>query len=629
MTDKVLESRFGSQLRSVFAKSPPPDYFVPEGDDMEPTAAQYRSAVSSVIASSTFKTSPRLAELLSYLVEQKVAGNGDRLKGYPIALDVFGRDEDFDASSDSLVRVQMTRLRKALSEYYAKDGIKDRYRIVVPRGSYVPGLELPEEQQLGAGGEEASGNPSETEPSSVAPQPFEIVADSEEDIVRSSSALTLRRRAWGLLAALALIAAVLIVYWPGEDRDAVFVRAGEMPTGPVVYVAPYALSGETGSIAPIREGLRNDLINYLSQLPNLAVIAFDDDKLNAPHDLQEKSKARRGLPPAFVFQGSIAVEGGSFRVSSRLARMPGGVIVWSERSDPIDFVPTKILSVQSDIALGVASRLGQPYGVIHETMRQDLENHRDVSMDHYYCELQAYQFMRAREEGGLDRVKECLERAVYDKPNYSSAWALLSWVRLFEAQAGGEGDSPEALEAAKRAVAANATNAIAYTYLALAYYRHGEDDAARDAIGKALEISPNNSEVLANGGRLLSALGEREIAPALARKAIRLNPGHPPWYWSGLTIDALHRKDGPEAVHFARLNAEDRGLLSRYLLASAYALDGRGREAADVLGHAARAFPDVSQDRSAVARELRLPDFVTAPLVDKGLMPGQKRAAAQ
>ncbi|KPH61641.1 tetratricopeptide repeat protein [Novosphingobium sp. ST904] len=569
-----------------------------------------------------------MAELLSYLVEQKVAGNGDRLKGYPIALDVFGRDEDFDASSDSLVRVQMTRLRKALSEYYAKDGIEDRYRIVVPRGSYVPGLELPDEQ-FGAGGEDASGNPSETDPSSVAPQPPEIVADSEEDIVRSSSALTLRRRAWGLLAALALIAAVLIVYWPGEDRDAVFVRAGEMPTGPVVYVAPYALSGETGSIAPIREGLRNDLINYLSQLPNLAVIAFDDDKLNAPHDLQEKSKGRRGLPPAFVLQGSIAVEGGSFRVSSRLARMPGGVIVWSERSDPIDFVPTKILSVQSDIALGVASRLGQPYGVIHETMRQDLENHRDVSMDHYYCELQAYQFMRAREEGGLDRVKECLERAVYDKPNYSSAWALLSWVRLFEAQAGGEGDSPEALEAAKRAVAANATNAIAYTYLALAYYRHGEDDAARDAIGKALEISPNNSEVLANGGRLLSALGEREIAPALARKAIRLNPGHPPWYWSGLTIDALHRKDGPEAVHFARLNAEDRGLLSRYLLASAYALDGRGREAADVLGHAARAFPDVSQDRSAVARELRLPDFVTAPLVDKGLMPGQKRAAAQ
>jgi len=57
---------------------------------MEPTAEDYRDALARVVAASSFRSSPKLAELLSYLVEQKLAGQGGRLKGYPIALDAFG-----------------------------------------------------------------------------------------------------------------------------------------------------------------------------------------------------------------------------------------------------------------------------------------------------------------------------------------------------------------------------------------------------------------------------------------------------------------------------------------------------------------------------------------------------------
>ncbi|MGH6743375.1 hypothetical protein [Novosphingobium sp.] len=584
---------------------------------MEPSADEYRDALSRVVAAATFRSSPKLAELLSYLVEQKLAGHGDRLKGYPIALDVFGRDEDFDASSDSIVRVQMTRLRRALGEYYAGEGAGDPFRLVVPRGSYAPMLEPAAER-----GQEARQEPSPEAPVDTSTSPR---AQQGEDIVRSSSALNLRRRSWGLLAALALAASLLIIYWPGGERDAVLVRAGEMPDGPVVYVAPYAITGSDPAIARVRDGLQFDLINYLAQLPNLAVLSLDERTAKGERQLGAggalgTQPSRKGLRPAFVLQGSIDGAGSTLRINSSLVRMPGGVVVWSGRSASIDYDPAQILKVQSKIALGVASRLGQPYGVIHETMRQDLENHRDLGMERYFCELEAYEFMRSRREGQLGRVKECLERAVYDKPNYSDAWALLSWMHLYEAQAHGVGDSPEALEAAKRAVAANATNAIGYEYLALALYRHGEDDAAREAIGKALEISPNHSEVLANAGRVLGALGEHEIAPTLARKAIQLNPGHPPWYWSGLALDALYRDEADEALRYARLGAADGGLMSRYLLASAYAQAGKGAEARRVLEEAARAYPGVSKDRREVVRQLRIPDFAAEPLEAQGLL---------
>lgn len=620
---------------SAFAKSLFPDYFVREGNDMERSATEFQDALSRVVNSATFRSSPRLAELLTHLVEQTVAGHADRLKGYAIALDVFGREEDFDASSDSLVRVQMTRLRKALVEHYAGEGQDDPVRIVVPRGSYVPSLEdspvrggmealavappnldsptaeMPNEQPVPA----APAEPPAPDPSGngkvdarQGPKP------SAEDMVHSASALNLRRRAWVLLAVLALAAALLIVYWPNDDRDTAIARAGEMPQGPTVFVAPYALSGASPAIEQVRDGIQFNLVNYLSQLPNLAVIALGNGGVSAA----QIRNAPRGS--TFLLQGSIVAAGDKFRVNSSLVRIPGGVVVWSDNSDLIAYDPTHILQFQSDIALGVASRLGQPYGVIHETMRESLENHRNLSMDHYFCELRAFEFMRSKEPGTLEPVKECLERAVQEKPNYSDGWALLSWLHTFDAIANGTGNSPAALDAANKAVAANATNALAYQYLAIARFHAGDFDGARDAIGKALEISPNNSEILAEASRLLGVLGEHDVAPTLAAKAIQLNPGHPAWYWSGLAIDALYRQNGTEAVHYARLNAEDRGLIPRYILASAYALDGQVQAAAKVLDQAARDYPKVARDRRQLIRELHMPDFVTGPLEAKGLL---------
>ncbi|WP_395332885.1 tetratricopeptide repeat protein [Novosphingobium sp. BL-8H] len=606
---------------------------------MERSATEFQGALSRVVDSATFRSSPRLAELLTHLVQQTIAGHADRLKGYAIALDVFGRDEDFDASSDSIVRVQMTRLRKALVEHYAGEGQDDPVRIVIPRGSYVPLLEdapvravlpapqqptppdAPNEQVQAAVKDEASGAqpfaPGEPSSAVSATDTPKAAAPAGEDMVHSTSALNLRRRAWVLLAVLALAAALLIVYWPGDDRDTAIARAGEMPQGPTVFVMPYALSGATPQIAQVRDGIQYNLVNYLSQLPNMAVIGLDEGTISPSIDRQARAAPRGST---FVLQGSVVASGDKFRVNSSLVRIPGGVVVWSENSELLSYDPLHVLQLQSDIALGVASRLGQPYGVIHETMRQNLENHRSLSMEKYFCELRAFEFMRTKEPGTLAPVRSCLERAVQEKPNYSDGWALLSWLYTYEAVAEGTGNSPAALDAANRAVAANATNAMAYQYLAIARFHAGDFDAARDAIGKALEISPNNSEILAEASRLLGALSEHDVAPALAEKAIRLNPGHPAWYWSGLVMDALYRQDGAQALHFARLNAEDRGLIPRYLLASAYALNGQKDAAAEVLEKAARDYPKVARDRRQLIRELHMPDFVTGPLEENGLL---------
>ena len=111
---------------------------------MPSTAAQpvnvelERAELQSALESQLFVRSPTLAHLLSYLCEKKFSGETAQIKEYAIALDVFGRPESFDQDADSIVRVQVNRLRKRLAEYYAGEGSAHDLRLTIPVGHYVP-----------------------------------------------------------------------------------------------------------------------------------------------------------------------------------------------------------------------------------------------------------------------------------------------------------------------------------------------------------------------------------------------------------------------------------------------------------------------------------------------------------
>ena len=96
------------------------------------------SALESVVNSDTFARADRARALLAYIVETEQRGDAARLKGFTIAQDVFGKDDDFDPAFDAVVRVQAGRLREHLSTYYAREGRDDPIEIAVPKGSYVP-----------------------------------------------------------------------------------------------------------------------------------------------------------------------------------------------------------------------------------------------------------------------------------------------------------------------------------------------------------------------------------------------------------------------------------------------------------------------------------------------------------
>jgi len=97
-----------------------------------------RGAIDKVLHSVTFSRSDSSRLLLKFIVEKSLSGNLESIKEYTIATEALGRPPDFDPKADSIVRIQVQRLRKKLEEYYSEEGREDPIRIVIPSGHYIP-----------------------------------------------------------------------------------------------------------------------------------------------------------------------------------------------------------------------------------------------------------------------------------------------------------------------------------------------------------------------------------------------------------------------------------------------------------------------------------------------------------
>jgi TolB-like protein len=109
---------------------------------MAPTSDQVRGQLDRLLASSVFANAGRMSRFLRFVIEQTLAGDGERLKEYVIGIEVFDRDAGYDPRVDAIVRVEAARLRTKLAEYYAGEGRGDAVVLTLPKGGYAPVMKL-------------------------------------------------------------------------------------------------------------------------------------------------------------------------------------------------------------------------------------------------------------------------------------------------------------------------------------------------------------------------------------------------------------------------------------------------------------------------------------------------------
>src|ERR1035437_4071126 len=109
-----------------------------------------RLQLQRVLESESFRNSDRLRRLLSYVAERSLSHTADDLKEYVIGVDVFGKPPSYDPQKDASVRVQISRLRQKIDEYYTGEGSGDPYRLLLPKGHFTIRFEPRQSEATGS-----------------------------------------------------------------------------------------------------------------------------------------------------------------------------------------------------------------------------------------------------------------------------------------------------------------------------------------------------------------------------------------------------------------------------------------------------------------------------------------------
>jgi hypothetical protein len=145
-----------------------------------------RAELQTALTSHTFARAHSLSNLLRYLCEKRLRGEADQLKEYTIAVEAYGRAADFQKKEDSIVRVEIKRLREKLRHYYATEGADHQIQITIPVGQYVPNFLHRMTAPQPASAENAQGKDVTSE-EQTPPDPTEISAMHPKEEMEASA----------------------------------------------------------------------------------------------------------------------------------------------------------------------------------------------------------------------------------------------------------------------------------------------------------------------------------------------------------------------------------------------------------------------------------------------------------
>ncbi|WP_433974548.1 hypothetical protein [Tunturiibacter lichenicola] len=103
----------------------------------EGQATNIEQMLEQLATSAAFERSSGLLKLLRFLIEASER-EPDLMRESYIGRAFYGRDATYDPRYDSIVRVNVRRLRQRHKEHYAGEGSDAPIRINIPRGSFVP-----------------------------------------------------------------------------------------------------------------------------------------------------------------------------------------------------------------------------------------------------------------------------------------------------------------------------------------------------------------------------------------------------------------------------------------------------------------------------------------------------------
>lgn len=462
-----------------------------------PDTEAVRRQLDRILSSKIFFSSLRSQNFLRYEVEKSLL-NGSAPKEYEIALEVFDRRADYDPAVDATVRVEASRLRSRLREYYDTEGRLDPIHIDIPKGGYAAVF-------AHHGLEDVSST-------------MGIISQAEESTngLTGASRHSLRSKTFGrkrLLAALATACVVAAVFtgWLVMRR----MRASE----PIRSLAVLPLQNLSGNPSQdyFAAGMTDELTTELAHIRGLRVISRTSASTAA--GLHEPlPQIARELNVDAIVEGSVLRSGDKVRITAQLIDARKDKHLWAASFEgPF----TDILSLQDSIADQIASQAsialmdGQSRG---RTARKI----NPAAYDAYLLGLYSFKKQDWQRSGSY------FQQAIAIDPSYASAYAGLG--AALDAQSTIETGPPDellnrAMAATERAIQLDPPNGDAYTELgSIQTLYQWNWSAAEENLLRGIALNPSSALGEMKYAVYLDATGNPEKAVEHMRRAVDLDP---------------------------------------------------------------------------------------------------------
>lgn len=524
--------------------------------------AKIIAELERVVSSQHFQASERRRAFLRFIVEETLAGRDGSLKGYTIALAVFGRAESFDPQADPVVRLEARRLRRDLDSYYVDAGQNNPVRIAIPKGSYVPYFEW----HASTPASRASAPPFD---SGDVPQPniAKVLGGREPPVFR---------RALIPAAFAATLSIALAATWVWMAPPAPPLISSR---GPAVLIMPFEALSPGDNARYFALGVGQELTGNLFQFEGFRLFT-SSASADQPASLAV-SQFGRGLDVAYIVSGSVQTSAEEVRVMTTVSNAGSGEVVWT-RTYTRSADPKSLMETQRQLASEIATVIGQPSGVI----RSDVGNKPSPrSMASYTCVLRAHGYQRTFSRALFDPVMQCLEDTVQRDPEYSDAWAMLGWLHAHAGRMAYTGadniqmEYAKALEATSRAVKLQPNNPLALKALAATYHFLGRYEESDRISRQAIHLNPNDPDALGQFGWRLAIRGHLSEGVPMLKRAIERSMSPPAWYFHFIAVDLYMKGEYQEMRNVAEQAALNGTGFSQLLLALANAELGRRDDA--------------------------------------------------
>jgi TolB-like protein/DNA-binding winged helix-turn-helix (wHTH) protein/Tfp pilus assembly protein PilF len=370
------------------------------------------------------------------------------------------------------------------------------------------------------------------------------------------------------------IASLVVAAWFAFFRP----RAGAIES---VAVLPFSNGSSNSNAEYLSDGITESLINNLSQLPNLRVMARSTVFRYRAKDA-DPQKIGNDLHVQAVLSGRLLQQGNVLIIQAELMDVKTGVQLWGGQ---FNRSTEDVLALQDDLSREIAEKLrlkltGEEKQRLAKRNTEDAEAYRPYLKGRYYW--------NKRSPEGIQKAASYFQQAIDKDPAYALAYAGLAdtYVYLsFFNMVPPRDAMPRAKAAAAKALEIDDHLAEAHVSLGYISYTYDWDwPAAGRHFDQALALDPAYTRAHIFYPFYLSSRGQSQEAVTVAKSALDLDPASPSLSHS-LAVQFYLTRQFDQAMEQCRKTLEmDPNFAVAYaVLGQTYLAKGMNREAAPVL----------------------------------------------